>query len=367
MTHPKDILSSEQIAELRNLSVNIEDEKQLSASILAIIYKHKWFHLLVPQAYGGKELALPETVKLFEALAYAEANIGWCVNLGTGANMFAGYLPEAFASNTFASAQTCCAGSGAISGRAQKVENGYMLTGKWKYASGANHATHFTANAYLLDENGAQIMEDDKPTFRSFIIEAQHILNHKNWNAIGLKATSSNDFEAIDVFVPEQQTFTLLRPSSFAQGTLYKFPFEQMAVVNMSCMVSGMALHFIDLYVALAATKQPLHDERLLKDNDRAIQIFEAATSTFYNARTAMYKLLQQIWDDLDANKTIAATDLKQLSDNARAMANTGSTLINQLYPLCGMSILNPQSAMNKIWRDAATASQHYLLSPLKA
>jgi alkylation response protein AidB-like acyl-CoA dehydrogenase len=366
MKHPKEILPESLVKEIRNYTFETEAAGSLPKNVLDIAYDQQWFQLLVPKAFGGKELALPETVRLFEAITWVDANVGWCINLGAGANMFSGYLEEAVSNSIFNSAQTCCAGSGAISGKANKTQDGYMLTGRWKYASGANHATHFTANAYLLDENGNTIMEDGMPVFRSFIIPADKIINHKNWNAIGLCATSSNDFEAINVFVPVEHTFTLLKPSAFAQGPVYRFPFYMMAVVNMTCMITGIALHFLDLYEELAATKKPLHSDLLLKDNPVAVSIYEQAANNFHNARNVMYEQLESVWKQYEQGQEADEESLNNLKRTNNHAARASRELINALFPLCGMNIVSPQSELNKVWRDAAVASQHYLLSPLQ-
>jgi alkylation response protein AidB-like acyl-CoA dehydrogenase len=366
MKHPKEILPESRVQEIRNYTFETEAAGSLPKVVLNVIYDQQWFQLLVPKAFGGKELALPEAVRLFEAITWADANVGWCVNLGAGANMFSGYLDEAVANSIFNSTKTCCAGSGAISGKATKTQDGYFLTGRWKYASGANHATHFTANAYLLDENGNNIIEDGMPVFRSFIIPAGKIVNHKNWNAVGLSATSSNDFEAINVFVPFEHTFTLLKPSAFAQGSVYKFPFYMMAVVNMTCMITGIALHFLDLYEELAATKKPLHSDLLLKDNSVAVSIYEKAANDFHKARNLMYEQLESVWKYYEQGREADEESLNHLRKTNNRAAKASRELINALYPLCGMNAVFPQSELNKVWRDAAVASQHYLLSPLQ-
>lgn len=363
--HPQSLLDAESIRLIREHTFTTEQAGSLPAPVLELIYSRRWFQLMVPQSCGGLELSLPEAVRWFEALAWADANVGWCVNLGAGANMFAGYFDQQTASAIFSDPHTCCAGSGAVSGKATRTEGGYRLTGRWKYASGANHATHFTANAWLLDTEGQMIMEEGQPVFRSFIIPAAEILNHRNWNAFGLKATSSNDFEARDVFVPDAHVFNLQQASAFAAGPMYRFPFAQLAVVDMACMLTGIALHFMELYAALAHDKKPLHGDQVLEENPVARSLYEQASGTFLEGRMAMYRSLQELWDIYAAGQTADESALKAFDVTARTAAKRAGELIHTLYPLCGMSILDPESELNKVWRDAMTASQHYLLSPL--
>jgi len=365
MLHPTEILSPEIIETLRGRTFETEELKSLPRETLELIYKQRWFQVLVPKNCGGLEYTLPQVVRLFEALTYADANVGWCINLGAGANMFAGYLNGKVSREIFNHPETCCAGSGAVSGRATKVAGGYRLSGRWKYASGANHATHFTANALLLDESGMLLMEDGQPMFRSMILPKKNITNHKNWDAIGLKATSSNDFTADNVFVKDEYVFDLKRPSAFADGPLYRFPFVHLAEVNMTCMITGIALHFLESYEALAKNKKPLHSNVQLSENDGAKLILQKTADGFLQARAGMYDLLDRTWAYYEKNEVPADTLITDFRKAIYAAAKASRQLIYDLFPLCGLNIVSFQSEMNKIWRDAAVAGQHYLLSPL--
>jgi len=366
MAHPpEEILSKEIIAALRSYAAEAEALKTLPDAVCELIREQRWYQVLVPEQCGGLEYSLPEAVALFEALAYAEANTGWCVNLGAGANMFSGYLSLPVSRAIFNNVATCCAGSGAISGTALKTEGGYRLSGRWKYASGADQATHFTANAYLLEADGSPVMEGGQQVFRSFIIPSGKVHNYHNWDAVGLKATSSNDFGIADIFVPEEQVFTLLKPSGFAAGTVYQFPFHLLASINMTCMITGIALHFEEEYRILAAVKKPLHANAVLSAQPQAQAILERASGRFHRARTEMYLRLQELWLVYEKGGEAMAEEITLFKQANKEAAAASRQLIADLFPLCGLSSVSESSALNKIWRDAAVAGQHYLLSPL--
>ena len=219
---PNNLLSEAEIQIIRNSAASAEANRTLGPELLNLIYKNNWFHIMVPESLGGLECELPQIVRLLESLCWADANFGWCVNLGGGANMFSGYLEKGAAQQIFNSEETCCAGSGAISGTATKVEGGYSISGNWKYASGSAHATHFTANCFILDENNNKQLENGKAVFKSFIFPREQVDIKDTWHVIGLKATSSNDFEVHDVFVPENCTFSLIKPSEHASDSRTK-------------------------------------------------------------------------------------------------------------------------------------------------
>ena len=157
------MINSSLIDAIREEAQEAERIGELSSRQLAIIYENRWFHLLVPKEYGGKEMDLPEFALLMEALANIDGSFAWNVNLGAGANMFAGYLDKKVAKDIFSDSETCIAGSGAISGTAKKEKDSYLINGYWKYASGSAQANFFSLNATLVDEK-------KEGAFSSFIV-----------------------------------------------------------------------------------------------------------------------------------------------------------------------------------------------------
>ncbi|MCH5599545.1 hypothetical protein [Niabella ginsengisoli] len=59
-------------------------------------------------------------------------------------------------------------GSGAVGGIAEQVKDGYVVNGFWKYATGAPHLTHFTANCYIQKDGKPILNEDGSKSIRSF-------------------------------------------------------------------------------------------------------------------------------------------------------------------------------------------------------
>lgn len=172
-----------------------------------------------------------------------------------GANMFAAFLPIDIAKKLFIQPEICIAGSGALSGKAEKIDGGYIVNGSWKYASGASHSSFFSISC-ILTQNG-EPLKDKKRGFktRSFIIPKHQAIIFRLWNSYVLKATASYDFKVEDVLVPDYLSFSLAEPPMFADGSLYKFPFLQLAEALLAITMSGMAIHFIDLLEALVKEK----------------------------------------------------------------------------------------------------------------
>jgi alkylation response protein AidB-like acyl-CoA dehydrogenase len=364
--HPANLLDQAAVTLIRQDALTAEQNGALTPAQLELIHKKRWFQVLVPASAGGLEWTMPEVVRLFEALAWADGALGWCVNLGAGANIFAGYLLPETAGAVFANPAVSIAGSGATTGTARKNHDGYIATGSWKYASGAAHATHFTANCYIVDDYDIPLQDDKgEPLVRSFLFRADQVKVLDTWNSYGLKASSSHDFEVHEQLVPEQNTFTLTGPSAYAGGPLYHFPFLQMAELNMAAMLTGMALHFIDAFNAMAQVRKPYRSDIPLADQAMVKTTLQHSAASLEAARSWMYAALHDGWKAYEQQGTASAQLLQVISSASQHAAQVARQVVQDLYPFAGMAILNPENELNKIWRDLHTASQHVLVSPL--
>ncbi len=359
LEHPNHILPKKIIQKIRSEANKAEQSKQLTSDQLQLIYQQQWLRLFIPKRYDGLEMALPEALQILEALAYAEGNVGWVVNLCAGANLFSAYIQPSLSERIFTDPKACIAGSGALSGIAKQEKGGFEVSGNWKYGSGSNIATAFTANC-RLKTNGLS----DAPEFYSFIFFPEEVHVKDTWRSYGLQANASHDFEIAHAHVPEERIFNLLKPSPYEKGPLYRFPFMQFAELTTCLQLTGMACHFLDEVIALLAHKKGMQGEAL-KDNHKVQDTVAQAEAQLESARAWIYSLVQKAWEYCEGGQTIPEELLRKISLSTKHAAQAARESAEMLYPLAGMTVLNPETALNRCWRDLHTASQHVLLSPL--
>lgn len=366
MVHPREILPEAVQQILRSASPEAENKGALTAAQLECIYVQRYLRIWIPQDLGGAEMPLPDAVALLEALCWADGSVGWVVNLGAGANLFAGYMQPDAARKFFTDEKAWAAGSGAITGKAVHRRDGYVLTGSWKYASGSAHATLFTFNAWHTDENGQQLRNAaGEPIFSSFAVSAQQVKIVPDWQVMGLRATSSYDFAVDQVWIPEAHRFDLQHPSPFHEGPLYRFPFLTFAEITTSIMLSGMAYHFLDEFEWLLQHKKPSGFDRLLGNIPIVAHTWHEIQSLFQQTRNRYYQTLKQVWHDHVSTGALTPDQLLAMKKAAGELAMVSLQAVEKLYPFCGMTAIYLQHPLNRIWRDIHVASQHQLVSPL--
>lgn len=359
---PFNILDTELVNQLRSFSAASEKAEQLLPELLSIIYKNKWFKIFVPKKFGGLEMSLPEALILEEDIARVDGSLGWTVTLCAGANLFVGYIDPSFAEEIFYDEKVCLGGSGAVSGTAEVLDDGFLLNGFWKYATGEPYLTHFTANCHLIKDGDYISDEKGVPVSRSFVFKKDEVTVVKDWNTMGLKATASNSFATNDLKASKSRSFIIDHKHSTIDSVLYHYPFLQFAETTLAVNTLGMAKHFLEEAKSIANKR--LQSGRSNKGfYDITINKINFAQNFMDKNKENFYAKVDQSWRQLNENNSIDADLLQSISFLSKGMAKASRELIIEIYPLCGLAATEPGSSINRIFRDVFTASQHSLLA----
>lgn len=360
--HPSTVIPAELTNTIRNFSAAAEKAGRLLPEQLAIIYQQQWFNLFVPKAYGGLELSLPEALKIEEALAWTDGSTGWTVTLCSGANWFVGFLALSAAEEIYRDDKVCLAGSGRASGIAKVSKDGYEITGQWNYATGAPHATAFTANC-LIEKDGITLQDEaGHPLVQSFWFYPGEVTIRENWNSLGMVATASHGFEVKEVQVPHNRTFLLQPGKAVLEHPVYHFPFLQFAEATLAVNYSGMAVRFLDLC-------RTLFEEKISHPNNRKhvlpplMEMLQQAEEALQHTRSQFYTAIVTSWQAMLSEQSVSPALLQGISHTSRRLATTARQQVDTLYPFCGITAANPSTEINRVWRDLHTASQHTLLA----
>ncbi|QJE03389.1 acyl-CoA dehydrogenase [Massilia forsythiae] len=333
----------------------------------ALLHRRGWLRMLAPRALGGAEMALPDVVRLEEALARVDGSMGWTVTLCAGAGWFAGFLPPALARRVLATPRVCLAGSGAPTGIAEREGDGWRIDGHWDYASGAPMATHFTFNA-ILREGGRPLPDDaGQPRVQAFVVPAALVEVQPNWNTIGLRATASHGYRVRDRWIGAGHGFEIDPARAREQGPLYRFPFLAFAFVTLAANVAGMGAHFLELAGECIGRRRHRFGVpgEMLAAVPAVRAALELASAGLATARARLYAALDAAWARVLVDGHVDAATADGLQALSMDWVSAARRAVDSLTPYCGLQAMRADSEINRVWRDFHTASQHALLAPL--
>ena len=359
--HPSFYLEPDWVKTIRGRAAEAERDAKLHPDQLAIIYEQGWFKILVPSAYLGRELPIPELVRLEESISWADGSVGWVVTLCCGAGWFGGFLQPEKAKTVFSNPKVCLAGSGAATGTATVTENGYLINGTWKYASGAHHATHFTANCIIKKGDETVTDEEGNPFILPFIFDSKDVKVFAAWKYVGMMGTGSDAFRVTNLRVNADCCFKIDPEAAVVNGALYQYPFRQLAEATLAVNICGIAIHFMDLCAEIF--KEKLGEDKYSEAQKSILkEILNRLTDDLENTRLEFYSAVDRSGDALQHGNPDDKV-WQDVSLTSRKLAKTARECVDQLYPYCGLQAANPESEINKTWRDIHTASQHSLLT----
>ncbi|SHJ86988.1 acyl-CoA dehydrogenase family protein [Pseudozobellia thermophila] len=330
---------------MKKLSEFDFEREEFSPELLEQIARENLWNLWVPEAYGGLEMGLPDGLKKLRELATIDGSLGWTVTLCSGANFFIGNLQEQVADEIFKTpcAPVCFGGSGGVFGTAEKSGEGYVLTGTWKYATGAPFLTHFTLNA-KIQENGEDVLQEDgSPLIRSFVIKKEEVRVIRDWNTMGLKATATDSFEVPSKWVHAKYSFTYNEVHQ--PQPIFKVPFALFADLTLWVNYIGMADHFLE------EAKETGSPEKKLKPLYETIKRADASTMN----------LAERIQKKVAAGDPVPEAWTNDIHQEAADSVRSLSQAIMEAFPYLGIRAARENHRLNQVFRDYFTATQHHI------
>jgi alkylation response protein AidB-like acyl-CoA dehydrogenase len=334
---------------------------RLPAPVVEALIRLGLFRLWVPRRYGGLEMSLPAALAIHEAVAHLDGATGWAAMIGSGGGLFAAYLAPPLAERLFGAAEAVVAGSGAPNGTALRVPGGYRVTGRWRYASGADYASVFTANCRITAGGNWPV-----PSIRAMAFAPAAVRIHRTWDSSGLRATGSHDIEVRDVFVPEAMSFSVFTDPVRESGPLYGLPFATLTELPVSAVALGIARRACEEFATLARSKHAPGSTVALLGLDLVQAAVRRAGDVVADAARGLHEQAAAVWGEALAGTAppphVAAARTAACVQRVRSLVMA----IGELAPLAGMNALLSNDPFAVAWQDLNAAAAHYSVSPLQ-
>jgi alkylation response protein AidB-like acyl-CoA dehydrogenase len=330
--------------------------RRLSVDLVAKLRSAGVFRMPMPHAWGGPEMTPRAQNEVVEVLSAADPAVGWCVMIGSDAGYYSAFLDDDVGRALYPDLDAVTAGLLQPAGRAEPVDGGYRVSGRWAFGSGCTHADVIVGGC-LLFENGAPVLSDrGLPEWRVMVAPADSWQILDTWYTTGLAGSGSHDYTTQDLFVPAEHSFSLFEPVR-RKGPLYAFP--GMFFANMHGVALGLARSAIDTTRAVAEQKRTPPEFTLLRDAPRVRSALAWAEMQLGAARAYTYETLDAVWECLCSGETLTR-ELRIALGLSRIQAfRTARDVAQRMVDVAGTSAIYASSPLDRLLRDAITLSQH--------
>ncbi|MGO1543307.1 MAG: acyl-CoA dehydrogenase family protein [Gulosibacter sp.] len=188
---------------LRERQQQTEEDGQYAEDIHAYFLEHGFYKVLLPRIYGGLELGIGAFFTVIAEVARGCPSTAWCLSLSCAHTVtLASYFPkqaqdEVFGANGYMIAP---ASGNPRAATVRRVDGGIMLSGSWRYCSGAPYSTHFFPTVEIPET-------ETEDAYQAWVVvERKDYEVLDDWGrVIGMRGSGSNGIQMSEVFVPDHR------------------------------------------------------------------------------------------------------------------------------------------------------------------
>ena len=338
----------------------MHEKRELTPEVALALADARLFHMFVPRSLGGRELAQPDYLPVVEALGYADASTGWCVNQGAVFMTTSAFIDRGAAERIWDSPRTVIANGPSPTALARHVPNGYRVTGRWSFSSGFPHATWLAGLSVLADEHGERLRgERGEMVVRHMIFPKSAAIRHDTWHTRGLRATGSYDFEVKDIFVPEECSVWTYGDAVKEPSPLYAYSMVLLFACGFASVALGVARAGLDAFIDFAGGKLPRGDRTRLADKQVIQSQVGAAEMKWRAGRYGLHGAVREVWDRVSATGRFEVADRVALRGAATHAIHLAKETVDIAYEACGSDAIFEHHPIQQRFQDIHTITQH--------
>ena len=347
------------------LSANAEKAdatRRLPGEDIAALRAAGLFRLSTPREYGGYEAGARAVTAIAAELGRGCGSVGWVLAVYYAAGIGARMFPDKVQDRVWGKdpdATVCGSSAGAVS--AQPVDGGYLLSGRWGWASGALHASWAILDIVVGGEGPS-------PDRGIALVAMDELSIEDTWHMAGMRGTGSETIAAESLFVPQEQVLLRSRmaggPTAERRtGAPVRVPTPDALMGALAGPVLGMGMALYDHVVAKLTDGRPLVSAARL--HARAVDAPGVQANVADAAMLIDSAILQAARSARAVDQAVAAgTRLPPLTA-ARIRMDAGFAArqirraADKLLDVGGAGRFAESSPAQRIWRDLGTATRH--------
>jgi indole-3-acetate monooxygenase len=348
----------------RDRAEEIEQARRLPPDISNDMARAGFYRMGVPKAVGGLESPPALSSQVLEILAKGDASAAWVAFIATTSGTTLSAIPQSVAREVFSTPDTLLTGVYAPTGRAEKTNGGFRVSGKWQWGSGSQNADWVLGGCALI-ENGEPMLDDNGRALTHMVLMPQsdiHFLD--TWHVSGLCGTGSLDFQVEDLFVPDERVVGYRSQGPAVLSPLYAFPSFTFLALGIGAVCLGIARAAIDELLVLAVSKKRAGARHSVAEQQVSQIKLAQAEADLRSARLLYYDTLAELWECAIAGKPLLVEQRRnlRLATTNAVMRSVG--VVDEMYNLAGGSAVYSSSRLQRHFRDIHVARTHIMVSP---
>jgi alkylation response protein AidB-like acyl-CoA dehydrogenase len=354
---------------IRKHADEAEWNRRLSQPAVTALAEAGLFRLYTPRTLGGLEVDPLTFYLVMEDIARIDGSTGWCVWIGSQNPVFVPNLADQAAEEVFGRDPHVVTASVFFPyGKAEVRDDGYVVSGRWPYASGCQHSAWLFTMCNVFEADQMRLTESGEPEVRLASVSAERVTILDTWEVSGLAGTGSHDVVVEQVFVPERYT-SQFGPGVTSRGKhfqdpLYRYPFYASVSGAIGAVALGIAQGAVDACMELAQAKRPAGTTELLRDRPLFHVRLAEAVALVRSARAWLHTAVRQTWEAMLARGQVSFEERADLLLAAANATRSAASAVDIVYTAAGATANYRRSPLQRALRDSHALTQHIATAP---
>jgi alkylation response protein AidB-like acyl-CoA dehydrogenase len=347
---------------LKETEAESEASRVLSTRAVDLLHQAGLTRIVSPAAYGGYQLPVRALVEAERVVAQGSTAASWVLMVCAAHTFIAGRMPRRGQDEIFGTdAGMLIPGVPSLRGTSQRTEGGYILTGRWPYASGADHG-----DWVLVGCRGIRNDAGEPCPSLIVVMPKRDVVIDDTWYTLGMRGTGSKDVVLDKVFIPEHYAVPLIEAQlGTVPGVdipLYRLPIRPALATMLLGTIVGMAERGLQLFVDQTRTRRDVYTGAM-KVESPGVQRRVAEASVEISCA---WSLTQQNCDLLEQamhlDPPMPTARRAQIRWNAAYATELCRRACNRLFEGAGAGAAHDSHVMQIFFRDMNTATHHAML-----
>jgi alkylation response protein AidB-like acyl-CoA dehydrogenase len=324
------------------------------------------YQLFLPRSVGGAETPPLIVFAAIEEISRADGSIGWCALNANIVALAAGWLAPEVGRQLFGVPPDLRgAGSFRPLGRARPTDGGYIVNGRWNFASGVHNANMLYCTCIVMDGEKPKLTPAGTSVTRTMWIPSGPATIVDTWSVIGMRGSGSDDFVIADHFVPDAHTHSLAEPARDA-GPLYRQrPFFTLVFSLFAANALGIARGAIDAFADMATREATTSSTTLLRDRPLVQGRLAQAEAIVSGARCFLMNSLAQLWSETVENKSDLSMEIARARLAIPHAILESVRAVDLVFHTAGTNAIYTADPLERHFRDIHVCAQHNAAFPI--
>lgn len=323
------------------------------------------FDIAIPREYGGLGWDTADQRRVYTAVGRIAGSTGWVTWVTTTHARWITLWPAKAQDEVFGIDWPAPRISGVVTGngpgKARPVDGGYMLSGKWPFASGCRHAAFCILGTAVANGDGPDEL-------RLMLVPTSELEILDDWHVSGMRASSSNSVQlASEIFVPAHRTVSFIqaifgtpeKPLPVDQ-VVFRNNFATFTSLTSGSTPLGMAKGALDYFMARIA-------KRAITATDYKVQADAAVTHFQVSEAASKIEAAERLLDadarEIDrragAGETFDDVFRAKVRFDVASSVRACAEVIEMLQRASGASTIHEANPMQRYARDVRVATVH--------